>query len=195
VFCVRVYGLDIETDTTINGVSPKDSSVISAAVASADGSVCEVFDAASERELLEQLLGYLEGLEPGIITTWNGSGFDLAFLVERMRIVGITHPWTLWPSARAAKYPPVGGHTVRAKLSSHSHADIAYAFKALATDCSIEWALKPMARHFGHDPVEVDRAATHLLTSSELRAYVASDAIVTAALAEHLGEGLLLWVD
>jgi DNA polymerase elongation subunit (family B) len=192
---VRIYGLDIETDTAINGVSPHESSVISAAVASADASVCKVFDASSEYALLEELLSCLEGLEPGVVVTWNGSGFDLAFLAERMRIIGLAHPWTLWPSSRTAKYPPVGGHTVRAKLSSHIHADIAYAYKELAAENAIEWSLKPMARHLGHDPVEVDRAATHLLSASELRAYVASDAVVTAALAEHLGEALELWVD
>ena len=192
---MRIYGLDIETDTAINGVSPKDSSVISAAVATADGLVCRVFDAEPEHELLEQLLEFIEGLEPGIIATWNGSGFDLAFLVERMRIIGVPHTWTLWPSARPAKYPPVGGHTVRAKLTAHTHVDIAYAYKALARDVSIEWSLKPVARHLGHDPVEVDRAATHLLSQDELRAYVASDATVTALLAEHLAEDLNLWVD
>jgi DNA polymerase elongation subunit (family B) len=192
---VRIYGLDIETDTEINGVSPKDSSVISAAVASADGLVCRVFDAESEYVLLEQLVGYLEGLEPGIIATWNGSGFDLAFLAERMRIIDVSHSWTLWPSARLAKYPPVGGQTVRAKLTEHTHVDIAYAYKAFATDAAIEWSLKPVARHLGHDPVEVDRTATHLLSQDELRAYVASDATVTALLAEHLAEDLNLWVD
>lgn len=192
---VRIYGLDIETDTAINGVSPKDSSVISAAVATADGAVCRVFDNQNEAALLTELLECLEGLEPGVVATWNGSGFDLAFLAERMRIIGISHQWMLWPSERPAKYPPVGGHTVRAKLTAHTHVDIAYAYKALATEACIEWSLKPVARHLGHDPVEVDRAATHLLSQDELRAYVASDAVVTAALAEHLAEDLSLWVD
>ncbi len=192
---MRIYGLDIETDTAINGVSPKDSSVISAAVATADGATCRVFDNQNEVALLRELLEYLEGLEPGIIATWNGSGFDLMFLAERMRILGIDHQWTLWPSDRPAKYPPVGGHTVRAKVAAHAHVDIAYAYKVLATDAFIEWSLKPVARHLGHDPVEVDRAATHLLSQDELRAYVASDASVTAALAEHLAEDLSLWVD
>jgi hypothetical protein len=64
-----------------------------------------------------------------------------------------------------------------------------------ATDNNVKWSLKPVARSLGMDPVEVDRANTHLLSQEVLAEYVASDAVVTARLAEILKERITLWVD
>ena len=66
-----VYGLDIETDTSVDGLNPAVSPVVSAAVSTVDGD--EVFGG-PEPALLAALDSRLRALEPGILATWNGAG-------------------------------------------------------------------------------------------------------------------------
>lgn len=190
-----LYGLDIETDTSQNGFDPSIARVLSVAVASHDGSVLVVLDDEDEVALLGETLNVLHGLEPGTVATWNGSGFDLSFLAIRLSRYGFHHNWDLWQSARPAKYPPVGGYPVRARIGTHAHIDVAFPYQALCETSGIEWSLKPVARHFGRTPIEVDRASTHTLSQETLRAYVASDAVETAYLAHLLGAAATQWID
>lgn len=190
-----IYGLDIETDTTVNGFDPSVARILSVAVATHDGAQRVVLDHDDEHTLLTELLAALGGLEPGIIVTWNGSGFDIAFLIARFAHHRMSHGWDTWPSSRASKYPPVGSHPLRARLGAHSHADVAFAYKEWCDEKGVEWSLKPVARALGRTPIEVDRAATHELSASVLRAYVASDAEETAFLAVRLGGSLASHVD
>ena len=75
-----VYGLDIETDTSVDGLDPACSAVLTVAV-SMHG-LDEVFSGA-EPDLLVELDDRLAELEPGVIATWNGAAFDLPFLADR----------------------------------------------------------------------------------------------------------------
>ena len=75
-----VYGLDIETDTTTNGLDPAVARVLTVALSS-DG-VDEVF-CGDEAMLLRELDLRLAELEPGVIATWNGAAFDLPFIADR----------------------------------------------------------------------------------------------------------------
>ena len=75
-----IYGLDIETDTTVDGLDPSVSRIV--AVALSTGGVDELFDG-PEDELLAGLDERLGELPPGVLATWNGSAFDLPFIADR----------------------------------------------------------------------------------------------------------------
>ena len=75
-----VYGLDIETDTTENGLDPQVASVVTVAL-SAPG-LDEVFSG-RESTILFDVDQRLRGLPAGVLATWNGAAFDLPFLADR----------------------------------------------------------------------------------------------------------------
>ena len=75
-----VYGLDIETDTTENGLDPRVAAVVTVALV---GPTYEEVFTGPESQLLTDLDARLAQLEPGVLATWNGSAFDLPFLADR----------------------------------------------------------------------------------------------------------------
>src|SRR3546814_5141484 len=75
-----IYGLDIETDTSVDGLDPNVSRIVAAALST--GGVDELFDG-PEDELLAGLDERLAELPPGVLATWNGSAFDLPFIADR----------------------------------------------------------------------------------------------------------------
>lgn len=79
------YGLDIETDTTVDGADPMVAPIRTVALSCRR--IDEVFTG-DERELLEQLDARLATLPPGIIATWNGATFDLPYIADRARLLG-----------------------------------------------------------------------------------------------------------
>src|SRR5262245_5265969 len=81
-----VYGLNIETDTSIDGLDPAVAPVIT--VALSHHAYDEVFTGA-EDELLSELDRRLSRLKPGVVATWNGAAFDLPFLSQRAALHGI----------------------------------------------------------------------------------------------------------
>src|SRR3954447_9178200 len=82
-----IYGLDIETDTSVDGLDPAVARIIAVAVAGPRG--VRVFDDSDEALLLDRLDWHLASLEPGVIATWNGAAFDLPFLDDRARALGV----------------------------------------------------------------------------------------------------------
>ena len=180
-----LYGLDIETDTTDDGLDPRVASVIAAAVASAEGS--EVF-LGPELELLRRLDAHLAGLPQGIIVTWNGAGFDLPFLADRAALNQISLGLRLTPDPTIPRRrPPLPGHDgpYRATWGRHAHLDAYQLYKTLHHDSGVSCGLKNIARIEGLEPVEVDREHMHLLADEAMRAYVASDAALARSLAER----------
>ena len=83
-----LIGLDIETDTTIDGLDPRQSSVL--AVAISGGGIEAVLDGPDERSVLMETDRLLAPIEAGVLVTWNGSGFDLPFIATRARILGLS---------------------------------------------------------------------------------------------------------
>ncbi len=171
-----LYGLDIETDTTVNGLDPSVAAIVTVALASAGFE--EVFTG-PEDVLLAELDERLDDLEPGVIATWNGAAFDLPFIAER-----------------AARHDlPLGLHlermlgprgAYRARWYEHAHLDAFRVYRgdvgpALRISCS----LKSIARFVGLSPIEVDRTRIHDLSNEALHAYAASDARLARILAER----------
>lgn len=191
-----LYGLDIETDTQVDGLDPVLSPVIAVALSTPDADEVLTGD---EAGLLRRLDARLRALPRGIVTTWNGGAFDLPFLADRAAIVGVRLGLRLAPDPFVlSQSDPLVGHVAvyRAGWHRHRHLDAYRAYQAdvgpmLRVSCS----LKSIARLVGLRPVEVDRQHIHELAPAELDAYVASDARLTRRLAERRRPGIDLWVD
>ena len=191
-----LYGLDIETDTVVDGLDPVLSPV--AAVALSTPATDEVFTG-EEVDVLRRLDGRLRALPRGILTTWNGAAFDLPFLADRAAIRGVRLGLRLEPDPFVlSQSDPLVGHVAvyRATWHRHRHLD---AYRAYQSDVGpalrISCSLKSIARLAGFRPVEVDRQHIHDLASDELEAYVASDARLARLLAERRRPGIDRWVD
>jgi DNA polymerase elongation subunit (family B) len=180
-----IIGLDIETDTTIDGRNPQHSRVVAVALSSSDGAFSVVLDNPDESALLTALVEHISQLSSDdVVVTWNGAGFDLPFLEVRAETLGVDLPWSLWPSKRVPKYEPVGvAGPLRASFGHVGHVDVAYMYKDIAEAAGVQWALKPVSLLCGLEPVQVDRERIHELSPDELSAYVTSDAKCTAYLA------------
>jgi len=181
-----VYGLDIETDTTVDGLDPARSAVVTVAL-SQEG--CDEVFSGPEADILVDLDDRLRHLEPGVLATWNGAAFDLPFLADRARrarlCLGLTvrHDPTI-----ALRHTPLPGHpgAYRAAWHAHAHVDAYRLYRgdvgpALRVSCS----LKSIARLVGLVPVEVDRSRIHDLSNEALHAYAASDARLARVLTER----------
>jgi DNA polymerase elongation subunit (family B) len=181
-----VYGLDIETDTTENGLDPRVAAVVTVALAGAGYE--EVFTG-PEAQLLVDLDDRLAELEPGVIATWNGAAFDLPFMADRAALHGIELGLRLQHDrAITMRRAPLPGHrgAYRASWFDHGHLDAYRLYRgdvgpALRISCS----LKSIARFVGLVPIEVDRTKIHDLSNEALHAYAASDARLARILTER----------
>lgn len=177
------YGLDIETDTTVDGLDPEVAPVVAAALVGEDFQ--DVFDG-KETDLLSDLDHRLAELEPGVLVTWNGGRFDLPFLRDRAAICGVTLGLQLvldplFPGGRQRSQHHAGGY--RARWHDHGHIDAYQVFRAdVGASIGLSCALKPLARFVGLEVVEVDSQRIHELSDDERRAYVISDAHLARAL-------------
>jgi DNA polymerase elongation subunit (family B) len=191
-----IYGLDIETDTSVDGLDPAVAAVVTVALSTPGGD--QVFTG-TERALLEALDEALVALPPGVIATWNGAAFDLPFLADRYARHGLVAGLTieLDPSI-VSRRPPLAGHegAYRAGWHGHGHIDAYRLYRgdvgpALRVSCS----LKTIARLVGLPPVEVDREQIHTLPDDVLRAYVTSDARLARQLTERRWPAAARFVD
>src|SRR5581483_373968 len=131
---------------------------------------------------LDALLGRLR---PGALVTWYGSGFDLPFLADRAARAGIPLGLRLALDPAIEVRSPLPGHAgaYRASWGRHTHLDAYHLFREVSRAVLLSCSLKSMARFFGLEPVEVDRARIHDLAPAELTRYVASDAALARRLA------------
>jgi len=192
----HIYALDLETDTTIDGLDPRVAAITECAVSTAVGDTVLCTDH-GEATMLFNLDKYLGALPPGLIVTWNGAFFDLPFLYTRRRILSLPPSSTLRSfglrlipqPGLTPKYDYIGDHICGYTAvwlregdsgAGHLHLDISFAYKKIAADLGVKHALKPVARALG---IEVDRERMHLLTPAQRSAYAASDTRATRELA------------
>ena len=192
----NVYGLDIETDTTVNGLDSDVAAVVTVAL-SLDA-YDEVFSG-DEPAILTQLDRRLAELDPGVLATWNGAAFDLPFLADRAARHGVPIGLRLHydPGIRM-HHAPLPGHegAYRARWHGHGHIDAYRLYRgdvgpALRVSCS----LKSIARLVGLAPLEVDRPHIHDLSREVLHAYAASDARLARVLTERRWGNAARFVD
>jgi uncharacterized protein YprB with RNaseH-like and TPR domain len=181
-----VYGLDIETDTTVDGLDSEVAPVVTVALSLYDYD--EVFSG-DEVSILTQLDRRLAELTPGVLATWNGAAFDLPFLADRAAMVDVPIGLRLQhdPNIRM-HHEPLPGHpgSYRARWYRHGHIDAYRLYRgdvgpALRVSCS----LKSIARLVGLAPLQVDRKRIHDLSREVLHAYAASDARLARVLTER----------
>ncbi|CAN5659954.1 hypothetical protein BH20ACT2_BH20ACT2_23440 [soil metagenome] len=181
-----VYGLDIETDTTVDGLDPRVAAVLTVALSTPGGD--QVF-AGDEARLLVDPDASLAELEPGVIATWNGAAFDLPFLADRAALRGVALGLRLsLDPTLGMRRAPLPGHpgAYRGAWYHHRHLDAYRLYRgdvgpALRVSCS----LKSIARLVGLAPVEVDRERIHDLSREALHAYARSDARLARVLTER----------
>lgn len=144
-----------------------------------------VFDGA-EADILQGVDAAIRDLASGVITTWNGSRFDLPFLVDRSHIVGVDLGLTLQADQHSrSAHEPLPGHEggYVATWYEHRHLDTYRVYRAdVGAMLHLACGLKSLARFVGLSPIEVDRERIHELSRDELHEYVASDAIMTREL-------------
>ena len=191
-----VYGLDIETDTTIDGLDPAVAPVVTIGLSN-DG-YDEVFTG-PEHEILADVDARLSELEPGVIATWNGAAFDLPFLADRAALHGIPLGLRLRPDPRLRlDHDPLPGHTVayRARWFGHGHVDAYRLYRAdVGPALRVSCSLKSIARLVGFTPIDVDRTRIHDLSHEILHAYAASDARLARVLTERRWPTAVRFVD
>ena len=181
-----VYGLDIETDTTINGLDPGVASIVTVALASPGFE--ETF-VGEEHELLAELDLRIRALEPGVIATWNGAAFDLPFIADRAALYGMQLGLRLQQDPSIPlHHEPLPGHpgSYRASWHHHGHVDAYRLYRGdVGPSLRISCSLKSIARFVGLAPVEEDRTRIHDLSNEALHAYAASDARLARILTER----------
>ncbi|MDQ1404350.1 MAG: hypothetical protein QOG03_2666 [Actinomycetota bacterium] len=178
-----LYGLDIETDTAVDGLDPSVARIVAVALSTPDGD--EVIGG-PERSILRRLDHELRKAPPGVIVTWNGSGFDLPFLADR----AARHRLRLGLRLHADQgigqpHPPLRGHGApyRARWHRHLHLDACTLYRGLLAPGQA-CGLKAVARSHGLEPVELDASSIHMARRGSLVDYVASDARLARLLAE-----------
>ena len=174
------YGLDIETDTTIDGLDPANSGIVAAALT---GVGVEVVLDGAEAQLLADLDQTLAELRPGVIVTWNGAAFDLPFIADRARLCGVEIGLRLRADPAIPRRDPLPGHegAYRGRWYGHRHIDGYQLFRAdvgadAGAGVQLPCGLKPLARFVGLPVVDVDRENIHQLDTHTTRRYVTSDA-------------------
>lgn len=191
-----VYGLDIETDTTVDGLNPDVAAVVTVALSN-DG-YDEVFTG-DEPSILLELDERLAGLAPGVLATWNGAAFDLPFLADRASRHGIELGLRLRPDPRMAMdHEPLPGHdcAYRARWHGHGHIDAYRLYRAdVGPALKVSCSLKSIARLVGFTPIDVDRTRIHDLSHEMLHAYASSDARLARVLTERRWPTALRYVD
>jgi DNA polymerase family B, exonuclease domain len=192
-----LYGLDIETDTTTDGLDPRVGRVLAVAVASSQGA--EVVTDPDEGTLLARLDRYLAERPAGVIVTWNGARFDLPYLASRASRLDLTLGLVLAadPSQRS-HHAPLPGHagSYRARWGRHRHLDVYRTYRAdVGPVFRMPCSLKAVAGLAGLSPVEVDASRVHVLGPAALADYVASDAVCTRELARRRWATARLAVD
>lgn len=183
---VPVYGLDIETDTTTDGLDPQVARVLTVALSCPHHD--EVFSG-PEAVLLRHLDQRLRELPSGVLATWNGATFDLPFLADRARLNRLELGLRLEADPRMAlRHAPLPGHQFgyRGSWFGHRHLD---AYRLYRNDVGptlrVSCSLKSIARLVGLAPIEVDRTHIHDLSHEVLHAYASSDARLARILAER----------
>lgn len=191
---------DIETDTSGGfGTDPNNGGIISIAAgryeATATGliEIDTFFDQVPagdddvEREVLEAFDLWLLLQSTAPLIGWSSTFFDAPFCHRRAEMVGAQLGLDLTFDPELKREPPPlpgfdGGynhvwHGHASRDLQHSDFDSAW-----CAEHGTRRGLKAVSRHFGGEPIEVDRALMHLMTDEDLRAYNMSDVEMTARL-------------
>ena len=182
-----LVGLDIETDTSVDGLDPRRSAIVALALSTPTADL--VFDHPDETELLTAADAAIADLGDGVLVTWNGAGFDLPFIAHRADHLGVGLGLTVeFDPSIPGRHDPLPGQPgrVRGRWHGFGHLDGYQAYRSdVGQTLPVSCGLKSLARFVGLPVVEVDRARIHELTVEQRRTYVASDARLARALVDR----------
>ena len=80
-----------------------------------------------EKEMLEMLLAYIQTKDPDILTGWNFTNFDVPYLIDRMRALGIDPS----PLSRDGMVKNKAGHFSPAMIKGRVLFDLLYGYKKM----------------------------------------------------------------
>lgn len=189
-----LYGLDIETDTSVDGLDPRVAAVLAIGLWGPEGGTVI---RGSETGILRALDGWLAEQPAGVIVTWNGARFDLPFLADRAARTGVPLGLELRPDPTIElHHGPLAGHDwgYRARWHGHRHVDAYRAYRAISPEGE-SCALKAVAAREGLAAVLVDAAAIHTLDREAMRRYVQSDATLAWQLAHRRWSAVARFID
>ena len=179
-----IYGLDIETDNTEDGLDPAVASVRAVALS---GRTFDELYVGDEIDILRALDARLARLPIGVVATWNGSAFDLPFLADRARILGVDLGLKLCLDRRLTLHrAPLPGHAgaYRASWHDHGHLDT-FRIYGGADNAAQRLSLRSLGRLVGIGAHDVHPARTQTLSNEALHACAPSDARLARVLAER----------
>lgn len=193
-YSANVYGIDIEIE-----IDPGDLAIDPAvapirAVAVSGRSFDDLFRG-PEPDLLVALDRRLAELPAGVLATWNGSIFDLPFIAERARLIGVEVGLTMCLDTRLTlRRRPLPGHAgaYRAAWGDHRHLDTFRLFGPASTDMP-QGTMARVARRLGLGGAP-SRPANDL-TAEAVHAHAASDARLARVLTERRWPAALAMID
>lgn len=188
------YGLDIETDTTVDGADPMVAPIRTVALSCRR--LDEVFTGV-EADLLVALDERLASLPPGILATWNGATFDLPYIADRARLLGLNLSLRLCTDRRLTLCrTPLPGHAgaYRGSWGDHRHIDT-FRLYGRGTSAAPWSSLRTIGRMLGLHTSSGPIDRTDDLANEARHAYASSDARLARVLAERRGQAATRMAD
>lgn len=178
----HIYGIDIEIDASHGGLDPTASPVVGVALSACGFEELFVGD---EPKLLAALDRRLAALPPGVLATWNGATFDLPYVADRARCLGVELDLSLCLDRQLTDgRATLPGHrgAYRARWGAHAHLDTFRLYDATSTGRS---SLRTLARLVGLSRSGGAQPRNDDLANEVLHANPASDARLARVLAER----------
>lgn len=184
-----IYGIDIETDTRRGSVDPAEAPIRAIGISARN--LDDTFTG-DEVTILRRVDERLRELPGGILATWNGAIFDLPYIADRARLLGVDLDLVLCPDRRRRNSRALlPGHdsAYRATWGAHRHLDTFRLYGDSGTGGTLAGLLGLQRRR------AATIASTDDLLNEALHAHAASDARLARVLAERRGHGALKVLD
>lgn len=184
-----IYGIDIETDVRGGALDPSVAPIRAVAVSTRSSEVTFTGD---ESSILADVDRHLAGLPDGVVASWNGAVFDLPYIADRARLLGVALGLVLCPDQRRrVGCDLLPGHEVpyRATWGRHRHLDTFRLYGDSGSTSTLGSLLGLPRRR------AATIASTGNLLNEALHAHAASDARLARVLAERRGQAALRVVD
>lgn len=199
----NLAAFDIETDTTpltpeekavfgedaARGLDPRLGRITAISISTSGGETCrQAVEPDEEPEMLRWVDGEVKQLAGlgYVLSGWNSSGFDGPFVQHRALRSGVRTGIVM--TGEMLEYE-LRSRWLRHPMNFHwwgaTHVDLFWALlPMLRRNEGLPKRLKPLAREFGLDPVEVDASRMHELSPEQIAEYVTSDARMTRVIGE-----------
>ncbi|GAB1538379.1 hypothetical protein NUACC21_10390 [Scytonema sp. NUACC21] len=119
---LKTLVIDVETA----GINPRENRIYAIGCMSETGKIAIFMDEA-ESQILVSFLKHLEASKPDVIYTYNGTEFDLPFIISRCKLHGIAHPFTIASKKHTIRTAQVHGEPLEIQevfIRNCQHVDI-----------------------------------------------------------------------